>query len=83
MVIFVKHFNKIIMSSNKILNALGILMIFGVIILIFKFIIKKTETKLYSDDAMKVLQDENNLKKLEDVVSDYQKSGKWSKVEIN
>jgi len=71
------------MSSNKILNAVGILMIFGVIILIFKFIIKKTETKLYSDDAMKVLQDENNLKKLEDVVSDYQKSGKWSKVEIN
>ena len=71
------------MSNNKILNAVGILMIIGVILLIIRFINKKTETKLYSDDALDVLQDDDNLKKLEGVVSNYHKSGKWSKVEIN
>ena len=58
-------------------------MIIGVILLIIRFINKKTETKLYSDDALDVLQDDDNLKKLEGVVSNYHKSGKWSKVEIN
>lgn len=71
------------MSNNKILNAVGVLMIIGVILLIIRFINKKTETKLYSDNALDVLQDDENLKKLEGVVSDYHKNGKWSKVEIN
>ncbi|WP_341900010.1 hypothetical protein [Fluviicola taffensis] len=65
-------------TEKKVLNALGVLLVFGLILLIIRFLNKKTETKLYSDDAYAVLQDNDKLHELDQAVSNYHKSGKWS-----
>jgi hypothetical protein len=70
------------MSENKFINALGIVAVFGIILLIIKMINNKTETKLYSDKAYKDLQDKQKLSQLNDVVAEYHKSGKWSNTEL-
>ncbi|MCE3297082.1 MAG: hypothetical protein K0R65_2796 [Crocinitomicaceae bacterium] len=71
------------MSDKKVLNAIGILLVFGLILLIIRSINKKTETKLYSEDAYAALQDSDKLKELDKAVSSYHNSGKWKKATIN
>ena len=69
------------MSVNKIasvaLGALGIFAVIGLIILIFKKINKRTETRLYSEKAFNSLQNKDKLKDLDKAISEYHSNGEW------
>ena len=59
--------------------ALGIL---ALIILVIEFVRKKTETKIISDDAIKVLNNREKAEKLRNVVSEYHKTGEWNQEKL-
>jgi hypothetical protein len=72
-------------SNNNISDAIGIVLLIGVIILILKAVIdinKKAETKLYSEEALDKLDNDESFEKLEEAVSDYHKKGKWDKEKL-
>lgn len=66
-------------DKKQILNTVGIVAFAAVIIALIKELNKKTETKLYSDEAFNDLQDLKKRKKLDGAISDYYENGKWDK----
>jgi hypothetical protein len=70
------------MTNNKLINAIGIIALIGLIVLIFKAMNKKAETKLYSDDALDKLQNKDSLIKLEEAITEYHKTGEWNKEKL-
>jgi len=74
------------MDNKKFSDALGIVLIIGVITLIVKTIIdinKKAETKLYSEEALEKLNNDESFDKLEEAVSKYHKTGKWDEKKLS
>lgn len=72
-------------GDNNFGDAIGIVLLIGVIALIFKAIIdinKKAETKLYSEEALDKLDNDTSFEKLEEAVSDYHEKGKWDKKKL-
>ena len=49
----------------------------------FVYIKDRTDTRLYSDEAIIILQDPKNVKKLNTIVDEYHKTGEWDYKEIN
>lgn len=72
-------------SDNNFLDAIGIVLLIGVVALILKAVIdinKKAETKLYSEEALDKLDNDRSFEKLEEAVSDYHKKGKWDEKKL-
>ena len=69
--------------SNKIINTVGVITLFASVIYLIKKINRQTETKLISDKAFNALQKKDNIDKLDSIISDYHKTGKWNKSELN
>ena len=68
--------------SNKLINAIGIITLFTSVAYLIKKINKQSETRLISDQAFDVLQNSDNVKKLDTVVSKYHKTGEWDKAAL-
>ncbi len=67
------------LDKKQILGAVGIVALVGLIVALIKELNSKTETKLYSDEAFKDLQDSKKRKELDGAISNYYKNGKWDK----
>ena len=68
--------------SNKIINAIGVITLIASVAYIIKKINKQSETRLVSDQAFDALQNSDNVKKLDNVISKYHKTGKWDKAAL-
>ena len=62
---------------------MGIVALIGAAFVVWKFIKKRTETKLYSEEAYEDLQDKEKLNKVEEAIAEYHKNGKWDFTKLN
>ncbi len=72
-------------SDNNFSDAIGVVLLVSVIALILKAVIdinKKAETKLYSEEALDKLDDDESFEKLEEAVLDYHEKGKWDEEKL-
>ena len=62
---------------RKVWQTIGVLALAGLAYNLVKSANKKTETKLYSDDALNDIQDPDKGSQLEDAIDQYHESGDW------
>lgn len=66
------------MSLDKnILNTIGLVALIGSLYTLIHKINEKTETKLYSDEALKKLQDPKKRQELDSAIDHYHENGEW------
>jgi hypothetical protein len=64
-------------EHKKVWQTVGALALVGLAYNLVKSAHKKTETKLYSDEALNDIQDPKKSRKLEDAIDQYHESGNW------
>ncbi len=72
--------NKSILDS--VLSILGIFSLVAIAYHTYKTIAEKTETTVISEEALKVIQDPDQAKRLRKAVDQYHDTGDWSKTEL-
>ncbi|PQJ80761.1 hypothetical protein [Polaribacter porphyrae] len=69
--------------KNSILNFIGLFTIVFVITSIIRKINRKTETKIISENALKVISDKHKAEKIRESIEQYHKNNKWDETKIN
>ncbi|WP_136466846.1 hypothetical protein [Flagellimonas onchidii] len=64
-------------------NIIGVVAAVGAIAYIFKSIAKKTETRIISNDARRVLENKDEAKLLREAIDTYHVTGDWEKTKID
>lgn len=64
---------------KKLYNSIGIINLIFSIYYIVKKINQATETKIVSDEALDALQKKENVDKLDQIVSEFHRTGQWDR----
>lgn len=69
--------------NNELINIIGAVALVSAIAYFFNVISRKTNTKIISNDARRVLQNQTEAVKLRKAVDTYHITGDWKKTDIN